>query len=224
MSEATGSGNMSTAGTMNGVEATLLTVLADLRGEVTDLKNQVVEGVAAMSEAESEKIAQLRQELKTAARTATEREREEARHNSEQNEKRIQALTQELRVMTHAAIEREREYSRRDVEWNEKVLQATTLTHAAKVDAIQLGDRLTKAERASQQMSEKAEQHEGRLRTQRARIGELEGALHAASEKIRALESERNLFEKRAQELSFSRSRRVLLKLHLVSRCAWETP
>ena len=221
MSEATGQDNLSTAGAMNGVEASLLTGLADLREEVAELKSQIMGKVPAMGGAED--VEQLREELKKMEHAAAEREREEARRAGEKNDQRIQALTQELKAMTQAAIEREREYSRRDMAWNEKVLQAATQAREAKFEASQLADKLTKNEYTRQEIAAA----EGRLRT---RIGEHELLLHASNEKINAsnekinaLELERNLLETRVKELSFSRSRRLLLKLHLVSRCAWET-
>jgi ADP-heptose:LPS heptosyltransferase len=183
-------------------EVAVFKLLAEIRADLAVVKNQGATARAAVGEVERQR------EIEFQRRAELQQQWDQQRAL---DAKRIMDLEKEFKIMTQAAVEREREYARRDSEWSEKVVRATTQAHATAIQVGQLSEKLTAAERLNQE-----------LNAQAGRIGELARALHASTEKAQLLEEERKQMESRVHELSWSRSRRLLMKLRLVSRCAWE--
>jgi hypothetical protein len=237
MAGQTDEGPSSSTEVMDGVEASLLTAVTTLRGEFAALKAQMG--------GDGGQAANLQRELKAMMQAAIEREREYARRDSEWRDKLLEATTQahaakfdagQLSDRLTTAENANREYAAQAVQIEGRLRQqgARIAELEGAVHASQEGLRGLEAERVrlegrnaelSAACSEQAGEME-RLRASGHASEERAQALEARVAELisahGALESERDTFASRVRELSSSRSRRLLLKLHLVSPCAWE--
>jgi peptidoglycan hydrolase CwlO-like protein len=201
------------AAAMREVKQTLQQDITNLWRIVTDLRGGVEVNKAELDRAEAEK----------AANTAV-----------------VEQLRRDVASLNAAAIERERDFARRDESWNVRLLNATTQANASRLELAQVSDKLATAENTNRSLQSQIAHWESAHRSQLAIINEQQGNLTALQARVQELEAAMGEKTKayearirelgaagqqaraRLEELANARSRRLLQKFGLVSRCQWE--
>ncbi|HUO07760.1 MAG TPA: hypothetical protein VM008_05645 [Phycisphaerae bacterium] len=153
---------------------------------------------------------------------------------------RLLQLQKDMAANVEHVIEREREIAQREEGWVDKLLAAQKEAGSLRLELGRTADKLTNAEAVARNAQSQVTQYESAQRAQMSRLGELEPRVIALEEQLQAKATEwarvkaaydaqsRELIAKRKEtearlnELAGARSRRLLMKLGLVSRCQWE--
>ncbi|MGN6368553.1 MAG: hypothetical protein ACTHN5_09855 [Phycisphaerae bacterium] len=167
-------------------------------------------------------------------------QRDQLRHTQVSTEVRLMEMQRDLVTAVEKGTAREEE------RWAKLAAAAQEIT-GLRLELARAGEQLARAEAIARNAQSEVVQYEAAQRAQVARLGELEPLLgglqgrvaeleqslqvlgaKAAKEKAayeaqaRELIKKRKELEARVTELAGARSRRLLMKLRLVSRCAWE--
>ena len=195
--------------------------------------------VRAMLERE---LATAREQMAAAseAEGAMRAQRDQLRHTQVSAEIRLMELQRELTQLVEKTMQREEEQLSR-------LTSAMQGNGAMRLELGRAVDELARAHAIARNAQTEVVAYEAAQRSQISRIADLEGRIRELDPRVRELEQKlqvqvqqitkeraaydaqarefirkRKEVEGRLAELAGSRSRRILMKLRLVSRCAWE--